>query len=155
MLLAGEEYIEASGERYAQSELLGLQGAALMARRSPDPCDATAAYERAVHVAREQNAKLLELPAATRLVAHQRAIGVAGTALERLSTLCDWFAPTSELADVVRARAMLASEPITRCTRRRGHHGELASRALRVQIEAMALVRRPVPPARGAPQTPW
>ena len=113
-LRAGEEYIEESGERFAESELLRCKGRVLMAGDSPDPSGATAAYERAVHVAREQNATLLELRAATRLAAHQQAIGAAWTALEQLATLCDWFAPTCELADVVRARALLASEPITR-----------------------------------------
>jgi class 3 adenylate cyclase/predicted ATPase len=114
VLRAGEEYIEESGERFAESELLRCKGRVLMAGGSPDPCGATAAYERAVGVAREQNARLLELRASTRLAAHQRKIGETCTVRDQLAALCAWFAPTSELPDVVRARALVASEPMTR-----------------------------------------
>jgi hypothetical protein len=114
VLRAGEEYIEESGERFAESELLRCKGRVLMAGDSPDPCGATAAYERAVGVAREQNARLLELRACTRLAAHQRKIGEKCTVRDRLVGLCAWFAPTSKLPDVVRARALVASETMTR-----------------------------------------
>jgi hypothetical protein len=85
-----------------------------MAGNSPDPQGATVAFERAVSAAREQNAKLLELSAATRLAEHQRRIGERRTALERVAALCDWFGPASELADVVRARTLVASESMAR-----------------------------------------
>ena len=114
VLRAGEEYIDDSGEQFAESELLQCKGRVLMAGDSPDPCGATAAYERAVRVAREQNARLLELRASTRLAAHQRKIGETCTARDQLAALCAWFAPTSELPDVVRARALVASESMTR-----------------------------------------
>jgi hypothetical protein len=108
VLRAGEEYIEESGERFAESELLQCKGRVLMAGDSPDPCGATVAYERAVRAAREQNARLLELRASTRLGVHQRTIGEACTVRDQLVGLCAWFAPTSELPDVVRARALIA-----------------------------------------------
>jgi len=114
VLRAGEEYIEETGERFSESELFRFKGRALMAGDSPDPHGATAAYERAVGSAREQNAKLLELRAATRLAAHQRRLGEDCTALDQVVALCDWFAPTSELPDVVRARSLVASEPMAR-----------------------------------------
>ncbi len=113
-LRTGEEYIEETGERFAESELFRFKGRVLMAGDPPDPCGASAAYERAVGAARGQNAKLLELRAATRLAMHQRTIGETCTALDRLATLCDWFAPTPELPDVVRARALVATEPMAR-----------------------------------------
>jgi class 3 adenylate cyclase/predicted ATPase len=113
-LRAGEQYIEESGERFSESELFRFKGRALMAGDSPDPHGASAAFERAVGAAREQNAKLLELRAATRLAAHQRTIGEAGDALDQLVALCHWFHPASELADVVRARSLVASEPMAR-----------------------------------------
>jgi hypothetical protein len=81
-----------------------------MAGCSPDPDGATAAYERAVSAAREQNAKLLELRAAAQLAMHQRRVGETCTALERVASLCDWFAPTPDLPDVARARALLEPE---------------------------------------------
>jgi predicted ATPase len=113
-LRAGEEYIEETGERFSESELFRFKARALMAGDSPDPHGATAAYERAIGAAREQNAKLLELRAATRLAAHQRKIGEPCTALGQVAALCDWFPPTSELPDVVRARTLVASERMIR-----------------------------------------
>jgi predicted ATPase len=111
VLDAGEEYIEETGERFSQSELFRLKARALMAGDSPDPQGATAAYERAVGTARAQNAKLLELRAAIRLAAHQRRIGDTCTALDQVAALCDWFGPASELPDVARGRALVASGP--------------------------------------------
>jgi class 3 adenylate cyclase/predicted ATPase len=106
-LRAGEEYIEDTGERLAESELFRCKGRVLMAADAPDARGATAAFERSVQSAHEQNANLLELRAATSLAVHQRAIGERCTALERLAALCNRFGPTSELAEVVDARALL------------------------------------------------
>ena len=113
-LRAGEEYIEETGERFSESELFRFKGRVLMAGDAPDPHGATAAYERAVAAAREQNARMLELRAATRLTAHQRATGEPPTALDRLTALCEWFGPASDLPDVARARTLIASEPMAR-----------------------------------------
>ena len=82
-----------------------------MAGDNPDPDAATAAYERSVAVAREQNARLLELRAATRLAAHQLALGETPPGLGRVAELCDWFAPSPDLPDVVRARALVEAAP--------------------------------------------
>jgi class 3 adenylate cyclase/predicted ATPase len=114
VLRAGEEYIEETGERFSESELHRFKGRVLMAGDSPDPHGAIAAYERAVGAAREQNAKLLELRAATRLAEHQRRIGEACTALEQVGSLCVWFTASSTVPDVVRARALVAAEPAAR-----------------------------------------
>jgi class 3 adenylate cyclase/predicted ATPase len=114
VLRAGEEYIEETGERFSESELFRFKGRVLMAGDSPDPHGATAAYEWAVGAAREQNAKLLELRAATRLVAHQRRIGETCTTVDQVAALCDWFDPTLELPDVARARTLVASESMAR-----------------------------------------
>jgi class 3 adenylate cyclase/tetratricopeptide (TPR) repeat protein len=108
---AGEEYIDETGERFSESELFRFKGRVLMAGDLPDPHGATAAYERAVAAAREQNAKMLELRAATRLAAHRRSIGQPLTAFDELAALCEWFPATSELPDVARARTLVASEP--------------------------------------------
>jgi class 3 adenylate cyclase/tetratricopeptide (TPR) repeat protein len=113
-LRAGQDYIEETGERYSESEVFRFKGRVLMAEDSPDPHGATAAYERAVGAAREQNAKLLELRAATRLAAHQRKIGETSTVLNQVAALCEWFAPTPDLPDVVRARSLLTREPTAR-----------------------------------------
>ena len=113
-LRTGEEYIEETGERFSESELLRFKGRVLMAEDSPDPAGAAAAYERAVAVAREQNAKMLELRAATRLAAHQRSSGESATAVEDVAALCAWFPEASELPDLARARSLVESETMTR-----------------------------------------
>jgi predicted ATPase len=114
LLLAGEEYIEETGERFSESELFRFKGRQLMAGDSPDPHGATVAFERAVAIARGQNAKLLELRAVTRLAEHQRRIGDSCTALEQVAALCDWFGADSDVVDVVRARSLVASETMAR-----------------------------------------
>jgi class 3 adenylate cyclase/predicted ATPase len=114
VLVVAEEFIEETGERFSESELFRFKGRVLMAGESPDPEGATAAYERAVASAQRQNARMLELRAATRLAVHQGATGEAPAALDRVAALCDWFGPESELPDVARARALVASEPMAR-----------------------------------------
>jgi class 3 adenylate cyclase/predicted ATPase len=109
-LRLGEEHIAATGERFAESELFEFKGQALLAADSPDTRGATAAYERAVSVARAQNAKLLELRAALSLADHQRSIGEPCTARSRIASLCDWFPPASDLPDVLRARELVGAE---------------------------------------------
>ncbi len=114
VLRAGEEYIEETGERLSESELFRYKGRVLMAGDSPDPHGATAAYERALAAARSQNAKMLELRAATYLATHQRSTGDEPTGLDDLAALCEWFPATSELPDLTRARTLVASEPMAR-----------------------------------------
>jgi predicted ATPase len=109
VLRVGEEYIEETGERFSESELFRFKGRVLMAGDSPDRDGATAAFERAVAAAREQNAKLLELRAATRLAELQSSVGETPSVQDRVAALCDWFPPASELADVVRGRALVAA----------------------------------------------
>jgi class 3 adenylate cyclase/tetratricopeptide (TPR) repeat protein len=113
-LRTGEEYIEATGERFSESELLRFKGRVLMAGDSPDRDGAAAAYERAVAVAREQKARMLELRASTRLAALQRSTGERAAAIDDVAALCAWFPAASELPDLARARALVASETMTR-----------------------------------------
>jgi tetratricopeptide (TPR) repeat protein len=109
VLARAEEYIEETGERLSESELFRFKGRLLMAGSDPDPDAATAAFERAAAIAHDQNAKLLELQAVTRLAEHQQKLGEPCTSLGRAGELLDWFGPDSELMDVVRARALVTS----------------------------------------------
>jgi tetratricopeptide (TPR) repeat protein len=114
LLRAGEEYIEQTGERFSESELLRFKGRCLMAADRPDVDGATIAFERALAVAGEQNAKMLELQSATRLAEHQRRIGAPYTEFDRVAELCEWFDADSQLADIVRARTLVASQTMAR-----------------------------------------
>jgi class 3 adenylate cyclase/tetratricopeptide (TPR) repeat protein len=113
-LRIGEEYIEQSGERFSESELFRFQGRALEAGDRPDEDAARAAFERAVSVAQEQNAKLLELRAATRLAEHEQRLGEPCSVGDRLAALSDWFGPASRLPELARARALIGAETMAR-----------------------------------------
>jgi predicted ATPase len=113
-LRAGQEHIEATGERLSEAELQMFLGRTLMVGRDPDPAAAAAAYQQAADVARDQNAKLLELRAATHLAQLQRQIDDAHPALARVELLCKWFGADSQLQDVVRARALLGDRATLR-----------------------------------------
>jgi class 3 adenylate cyclase/tetratricopeptide (TPR) repeat protein len=113
-LHAGQAHIDATGERYYEPDIQWLSARAFMTGEAPDPSAATAAYERAMDAANKQNAKLLELRAATGLLLHQRKIGAAPTAAALVESLCRWFAPGSEVRDVVRARALVGDEATLR-----------------------------------------
>ena len=114
LVRVGEEYIEETGERQSESELFRFKGRLLMTGDDPDPDAAMAAFERAMSVAREQNARLLEIQAATRLAEHQRKTGVTTSAMDRVAELCDWFGPDCGLLDVARARALVTAETMAR-----------------------------------------
>ena len=107
---AGQRHIDASGERLYEPELQWLTGRALIAGPEPDTAAATAACARAVSSAREQEARLLELRAATGLALHQRHIGARVTVLESMAGLCEWFGRDSTVPDVIRARAVLSDQ---------------------------------------------
>ena len=105
---ASAAYIEASGERFSESEMYRSRARALMAGESPDPGGATAALERGVAVALSQNARMPELRALAQLVGLRRRVGERDAGeVERLAALCEWFGSSCELPDIVRARSLL------------------------------------------------
>lgn len=106
-LTESETMMISSGELYWQPEFYRLRGR-LEAIRTPDqPQAAIDEYERAIAIARERNARLLELRAATglaRLLAehdgHKRARDV-------LLPIYEWFSGGFDKPDLVDARAVL------------------------------------------------
>ena len=112
-LQVGEDQIEATGERFSESELFRFKGRLLMTGDDPDPDGANIAFERAILAARTQEARLLELQAITRLTEHQHKIGAPPTTVDRLTELCDWFGPL-DLPDIKRARSLMTSETMAK-----------------------------------------
>jgi tetratricopeptide (TPR) repeat protein len=97
--------IEATGERVWEAELNRVKGLVLVAQGQPD--EGHALLERAIQVARDQQAKSLELRAATSLA---RLLGERGRRTEALSLLApihDWFTEGFDTADLKQARALL------------------------------------------------
>ncbi len=111
-LAAGEEYVEASGEMFSVSELYRSKARALMTPGIRDPAAALDALERAVETASAQSARLPQLRALAQLVGLERKVGRPdAAAAQQLADLCDWFGSPCPLADVVRARDLLETEP--------------------------------------------
>ena len=63
----GLRFVEQSGERYWLADLHRLSGQVALRQAAPDPARAQACFNSAIEVARGQDARLLELRAATDL----------------------------------------------------------------------------------------
>ncbi len=111
VLHAGQQHIDAAGERYFEPEVQWLLARALIAGDAPDPAAAGAAYERAARAAEAQGARLWELRAAIGLFLLERDAGATSPARSRLELLCRWFGPDSEVAEIQKARALLDGGP--------------------------------------------
>ena len=103
-----EIHIEATGERYAESDVLRMKAELLLALDEPDLVAAEAALVRSIAVAKAQQARVPELRATAALARLQSKRGDVGPAREALEEACSWFSPTSQVADVVEVRALLA-----------------------------------------------
>jgi predicted ATPase len=101
-----EDLIKRSGETRWQAETVRLK-AALMDRAGAAIEDIEATYQRALGIARGQEARLLELRAATSLGQLWHGQGKASEARELLGPLCAWFTEGFDTPDVKRARALL------------------------------------------------
>ena len=107
-LAAAQRHIDLAGERYYEPELQWLTGRVLEAGTDGPQVAAAEAYERSIKAAAAQNAKLIELRAATGLAIHQSRNGQDPSTLALVQSLCEWFGEQSTLADVKRARKLLS-----------------------------------------------
>ena len=103
-----EIHIEATGERYSESDLLRVKAELLLAMDEPDLAAAEAALARSITVAKAQRARIPELRATAALARLQSKRGEVGPVREALEEACAWFSPTTEIADVLEVRALLA-----------------------------------------------
>jgi class 3 adenylate cyclase/predicted ATPase/DNA polymerase III delta prime subunit len=96
-----------TGVRWIEAELHRLEGELRLALPEPDQSEAEAYFLRAMAIAREQQAKLWELRAATsvgRLWAEQ---GRRAEALDLLAPVYGWFTEGFDTADLIDAKALL------------------------------------------------
>jgi predicted ATPase len=93
------------GERWWDAELHRLKGLRLLARGGVE--DVQAAFDDALRVAREQQAKSLELRAATSLARLWGEQGRRAEARELLAPVYDWFTEGFDTADLKEAKALL------------------------------------------------
>jgi predicted ATPase len=109
-LMAIEEALAASdarNERWWDAELYRLRGEMLLAHGGRER-DAEAALQRAVEIARAQQARSLELRAVTSLVRLRVSQQRADEGRHMLADLCAWFTEGHDTPDLKAARSLLA-----------------------------------------------
>jgi adenylate cyclase len=97
--------VEETDERYCEAELHRVRGELLLMQG--DETEAEASYERAIEVARRQNARSWELRAATSLARLWRQQGRTDEARQMLAEIYDWFTEGFDTPDLREARALL------------------------------------------------
>ena len=106
VLAEAQELMEQHGDVYWEPERLRLSGR--LAAAEGAPVEAVTAFERALRLARERGAHLLELRAAVDLARLQAAQGQPLEARKMLAPVYGLFTDGADMADVQDARAVLA-----------------------------------------------
>ena len=99
--------IEKTGETWCESDVRRIAGEIALLGPEPDLSKAEMYFERALAVAREQQAKSWELRAALSLARLWRDRGERVKARELLAGVYDWFGEGFETLDLKRAKALL------------------------------------------------
>ena len=99
--------VDKTGECFYAAELQRLQGELLQQRAGPDAAQAEACFHQALAIARQQQAKSLELRAAMSLSRLWQKQGRQGEAQQLLASIYGWFTEGFETADLQEAKALL------------------------------------------------
>jgi predicted ATPase/class 3 adenylate cyclase len=99
--------VEQQGERYWQAEVHRLRGVLLLRQPGTPQAEAEAYFQRALDVARRQEAKSLELRAAMSLARLWQQQGKRIEARELLAPIYGWFTEGFDTADLQEAKALL------------------------------------------------
>jgi len=100
--------VEQHGERWWEAEISRLQGVLLLRQTGTPQEEAEAWLQRALDVARRQEAKSLELRAAMSLSRLWQQQGKRQAAYDLLAPIYYWFTEGFDTADLQDARALLA-----------------------------------------------
>jgi len=100
--------VEATKERVYEAESYRIAGEILLKSPEQDLAKARAHFERALAVAREQQAKSLELRAAMSLARLLRDRDRRAQARELLAPVYNWFTEGFDTLDLKEAKALLA-----------------------------------------------
>ena len=98
---------EATKERWSEAEINRIAGEIALKSPQPDAAKAEANFERALAVARQQQAKSLELRAAMSLARLWRDQGKVQQARELLAPVYGWFTEGFDTRDLKEAKALL------------------------------------------------
>jgi predicted ATPase len=106
-LAEGLAAVEKTGERFYEPELYRLQGELVLALAVDKQPEAEACFQQALTVARQQEAKLLELRAAMSLSRLWQQQGKRTDAYDLLAPIYGWFTEGFDTADLQEAKALL------------------------------------------------
>jgi predicted ATPase len=101
--------VEQHEERYWEAEVCRLRGVVLLRQPGTPPAEAEACFQRALDVARRQEAKALELRAAMSLARLWQQQGKYTEAYALLAPVYGWFTEGFDTADLQEAKALLAA----------------------------------------------
>jgi predicted ATPase len=99
--------IQRSGQFWCESDVHHVRGVALLRLRTPDVSAAEAAFDRAIEVARAQDAHSLQLRAAASLARLRRDQGRLVEARDLLAPVYSWFTEGFDTPELKDAKALL------------------------------------------------
>jgi predicted ATPase len=99
--------VERSNERWCEAEVHRIAGEISLKSSTPDVEKAEACFERALAVARQQQAKSWELRAATSLACLWRDLAKRKEARELFAPVYGWFTEGFDTRDLKAAKALL------------------------------------------------
>ena len=99
--------MEQQEERYWEAEIYRLRGVVLLRQPGTSQAEAETWLQRALDVARRQEAKSLELRAAMSLARLWQQQGKRAEAYELLAPIYGWFTEGFDTADLQEAKALL------------------------------------------------
>jgi predicted ATPase len=100
-------HVNTTGERWYEPELYRLKGALLLQQTSDNATVAETCFHHALEIARNQQARSLELRAATSLARLWQQHGKRQAAHDLLAPVYHWFTEGFDTADLKDARALL------------------------------------------------
>jgi predicted ATPase len=99
--------VDTTGERWYESELHRLKGELLLQQSSDNQAEAESCFHHAIAIAQSQQAKSLELRAATSLARLWQQQGKRTEAHELLAPVYGWFTEGFDTADLQDAKVLL------------------------------------------------
>ena len=99
--------IETTNERWVEAEVHRISGEIALLSLNPDAAKAEAHFERALAVARQQQAKSLEIRAAMSMARLWRGQGKGDEARDLLAPVYGWFTEGFDTLDLKEAKALL------------------------------------------------
>jgi predicted ATPase len=100
--------VKETGVRYYEAEMYRLKGELLLKQAVPDECQAEACFHQALDVARQQQAKSLELRAAISLSRLWKQWGKREEAYTLLAEIYNWFTEGFDTSELQEAQILLA-----------------------------------------------